>query len=160
MTDTQTKQAGTDVELLTDPAQVAEVLLRVSDAPIAQPVDPEQAQVDIIRRILSSSGADALAQAQPVKARDVLGVPLEIRGVRWMRSAIADSPIGLYALIDATDGRDGSELLITCGGQNVMAQLLVLARDQAFPQTCQIVEAGETARGYRPMWLEHVGTGK
>lgn len=148
------KEPGTDVAVLDDPAVVADVLTRVAAMPDKVGVeDPEAVQVDIIKRILASKGEEALAQRTPTKARDILGVALEVRGVRWMRSGIADNPLGLYALIDASRGDTGDDVLVTCGGQNVMAQLLVMVRDGVLPQVCKIVEAAETARGYRPLWL-------
>lgn len=153
------EQKSSEVVLVEDLGQVAEILLRERPASeLAKVSDPAEVSTDIVRRILAGEGEQALAQRTTTKARDVLDTPLEIRGVRWLRSGIEDNPVGVYALIDAVELGKGEELLVTCGGQNVMAQLLVLARDGVLPVKAYIEQMPETARGYRPLWLRPVET--
>jgi hypothetical protein len=154
-----TEAKGSEVVLVHDLGQVAEILLRERPgSDLAQVSDPAEVATDIVRRILTSEGEQALAQRTTTKAAEVLDKPLEIRAVRWLRSGIEDNPIGIYALVDAVDLGNGEELLVTCGGQNVMAQLLVLDRDESLPIKAYLEQMPETQRGFRPLWLRPVET--
>jgi hypothetical protein len=116
--------------------------------------DPDEIARQIIVRILKADDVEqVLEPAGALGARDLLGVPLEISAVRWQRSSLDGGP-ALFALIEAQRLDEGEPVVVTCGGRNVLAQLLRLAQLSAFPQVVRIVEAErETSRGYRPLWL-------
>lgn len=118
-------------------------------------VDPQQAQLDIVRRILSSESVDdVLKQQEAIHASSVLGRPLRIVGIRFQESDFTEAGPDFYMLVDCVTD-DGEPYSITCGAVNVMAQLWKLDQLGAFPLSAQIVETErKTKAGYTPMWLE------
>lgn len=116
-------------------------------------IDPEQAALDIVRRILSGASVDdVLGESEALHAKDVLGVTLAVTGVRWNQSDMADGP-GFYALMECVDDK-GEPFVVTCGALSCMAQLYRLDQLEAFPIRLCIEEVGKpTAAGYRPMHL-------
>lgn len=131
--------------------------LFLSQARAVESVDTDSTTVEILARILSSESADqVLAPLVPVAASAMVGFPIIVDAVRWMKSDFAEGA-GMYALIDAVDQSTGEKRLITCGGMNVLAQLFALERLQAFPVHVKITRAAKaTANGYFPLWLEPV----
>lgn len=121
-----------------------------------EPVDPVEAQKEIVKRILAAESADqVLGGSDAIHARDVLDVPFELRGVRFLRSSFEGSGPGIFAVMDAVLVTSGEVVAITCGGLNVMAQAAKLAQLGSLPADVKIVESDRpTAAGYRPMWLE------
>lgn len=117
-------------------------------------VDPQQAQIEILRRILASDSiADVLEQTEAIHAKDVLGEALLIVGTRFQESDFGEAGPDFYMLIDCTTG-DGEPFSITCGAVNVMAQLFRLGQLDAFPMLASLVETEKTTKaGYKPMWL-------
>lgn len=120
-------------------------------------VDPERAQLDIVRRILASDSVeDVLVQQEATHARDVLGDVLQIVGIRRQESSVGESGPDFYMLLDCVT-EEGEPFAVTCGSINVMAQLHRLEELDAFPLTARIIEVGRpTKNGYKPMWLEGV----
>lgn len=118
-------------------------------------VDPEKAQLDIVRRILASDSIeDVLKQQEAIHAKDVLDECINITGIRYMESDIKDSGPAFYMLVDCVTP-NGEPFAVTCGAVNVMAQLHRLNDLDAFPLLATIVEVGKpTKAGYKPMWLE------
>ena len=118
-------------------------------------VDPQQAQYDIVRRILASDSIeDVLKQQEAIHARDVLGEALCVTGIRRMESSVGETGPDFYMLIDCV-APDGEPYAVTCGAVNVMAQLHKLEELDAFPLVLQLVEVGRpTKAGYKPMWAE------
>lgn len=115
----------------------------------------QQSQSGIVARILSAGGAEAvLDMGEPTKAEELEQVPLNVTGVRWMRSTFDEGP-GVYAVVDATRTDNDEQVKVTCGGVNVMTQLLKLQTMGAFPQNVKIVKATRpTKSGYYPYWLQ------
>lgn len=118
-----------------------------------EPIDPQQAALDMVRRILAGDTVDEVLEGQAaIHAADVLGVTLVVTGVRWNESDLGGGP-GFYALMDCVDG-DGNSFTITCGAITVMAQLFRLHELGAFPTRLVIEEAEKATRsGYKPMSL-------
>lgn len=114
-----------------------------------------QSQAGIVARILAADdSAGVLDMGEPTKAEDLEQVELTVSGVRWMRSTFEEGP-GVYAVIDALRGDSGDSVKVTCGGVNVMTQLLRLQTMHAFPQKVKIVKATRpTKSGYYPYWLQ------
>lgn len=115
----------------------------------------QQSQSGIVARILGAGGADAvLDMGEPTKAEELEQVPLNVTGVRWMRSTFDEGP-GVYAVVDATRTDNDEQVKVTCGGVNVMTQLLKLQTLGAFPQNVKIVKSSRpTKSGYYPYWLQ------
>jgi len=121
--------------------------------------DPAAVEEEILRGILAAqTPEEALRGGKLTSARDVIGVPLTIRGVRYNRSSF-ETREAAYAVIDAVDRRTGEVLTIGCGARKVMAQLWVFDQRGWLPAELIISEsANQTANGYRVMQLEPVET--
>jgi hypothetical protein len=115
----------------------------------------QQSQSGIVARILGAAGADAvLDMGEPVKAEELEQIPLLVKGVRWMRSTFDEGP-GVYAVADAVRIDNEEQVKVTCGGVNVMTQLLKLQTMGVLPQKVKIVKASRpTKSGYYPYWLQ------
>lgn len=154
---------GTDLATVGDtstelvlPANVAEYLASAESIVVE---DPEQVAFEIVARILSQDTVEGVLNKQQVlSAEAMLGIHLRVTEVRWHRSAY-DQREQVYALVKAFRSDNGDEVLITCGGRNVMAQLWKLEQLGALPCDLLIGRSNTpTAGGYWPLWLEPVPT--
>jgi hypothetical protein len=119
---------STDAELSLD--QVQDVLL--NNAALAV-VDTGDIQDDMVRRILSAESAqDAFSEFTSVPARDIEGLPIDVIGVAWMRSAFKDGP-GVYALLRCVMRDNGDKIVVSMGGRTTMASFLWAQRNEAMP---------------------------
>jgi len=114
--------------------------------------DSDAAAEAIVRSILEA--ADPLARVEAVGGRDLLGVPLRVTSVEWRNSDLAGDGLGIFAVLHATQ-QDGTEVAVTCGSRNVLAQLYRVARDGVFPVDISFSESKPTAKGYTALWIGH-----
>lgn len=120
-----TDQATTDLVRVEDWLDLMPELQDVLDE------TPEQTSLRIAHEILTSTSMDeAFADDEMAEARDLVGMPLELRGVKFNRSAYSDGP-GIYAVIDAVVIGTGEVTKFTCGARNVIAQLLYALKARA-----------------------------
>lgn len=119
--------------------------------------DPEDTIRSIMARILSATTTEGILSGHLVThAQQILDVPLQVSGVKWQRSR-QDGGSTCYAVISATNVDTEEKLTITCGGRNVMTQLLAFHVHQLYPVRCRITQARKpTENGYYPLWLEPV----
>lgn len=153
------KTESTDVVVLDDAA--VESILLGDQVELAVVEDAEDAQRQIVQRILSAESADeVLAAQETTPARELIDQPLQLEAVRWIRSNLPDQQgIGVFALVAAIHGATGDRHLITTGALQIMAQLLKLNQLGAFPVNAVIRQKDQpTAAGFRPMWLEQLPT--
>ncbi len=120
--------------------------------------DPQQVQIDIIKRILASPNADSVLGGQrAISGRECLDRPFQLRGVRWHRSRF-DQGLPVFAVLDASFLDDGETVAITTSAGNVMAQAYALHKLGELPVDVRIVESDhDTAAGFKPQWLERAG---
>lgn len=146
--------SGTAVSVKRDDTALVQFLSAATDA---APIDPAQAQMDIIRQILSADSAEeVLRQTSAIHARDVLGDVLHILGYDFNESDLEGNNLGFYMLVNCVTD-EGEPFKVTCGAVNVMAQLYRLNQLGVLPMDGRIVEAAKaTKAGYKPMWLEAV----
>lgn len=132
-----------------------EVMSWILEPDQMQESDPEEATRAILARILTSETAeDVLATSTAVHAQDLLGVPLEVQGIKWQRSDFQEGT-SCYVVMQVTDLNDQTRKVVTCGGKNVMTQLLKLQMLGAFPARARIAKALKPTRNnYYPLWLE------
>jgi hypothetical protein len=112
--------------------------------------DAEAVQRSIIQSILDSS--DPLHRAETVGGRDLIGVPLRVKSVQWRNSDFEGEGLGIFAVMNA-QRQDGSEVVVTTGSRNVLAQLYRLAKDGNIPFDAAFNES-TTGSGYKVLWLE------
>lgn len=117
--------------------------------------DPEMVALQIMDRILAFESPDeVLGATQAIHAQDALDRPFTLHGLRLLRSRF-EGGAGVFAVLDAEFGDDGSREAVTCSGRNVLAQAVQLYRLGALPRDVKIVRAEtQTANGYYPLWLE------
>jgi hypothetical protein len=138
------------------PAVTSQVLGRfLATATEVGQEDPEQIAMAIVERILNAKDvAEVLTPNQVVHARDIIGVPLNVTGIRWLESDFETGP-GMYAIMDCVRTDTEASLVVSCGGQNVLAQLWKLNDLGAFPCRVVIQQASRpTKAGFLPLWLE------
>ena len=139
----------------------SEVFKRFLAAPddTADELDPAHVSIDIIGRILNATTVDdVLGGAGAVHARDFLGIPFVLTGVRFNRSDFGDDGPAFYALLEAAND-DGERVVVTCGARNVIAQAWKLRDMGALPVKLVLQESDRpTKRGYKVMWLEKAPT--
>jgi len=154
MSSKTTQSPGSEVEPITDVIDLDEVERALMDPSVRLSVpdaDPEEASRTIIRSILEAD--DPLAGLEVTPARELLGVPIMLSEVEWRNSDYSESGPGIFAIMR---GRleDGSDVVVSCGGANVLAQLYRLVKDGRLPEAVAIEESRKpTAKGYRPLWI-------
>jgi len=121
--------------------------------------DPGEIQREIIERLLNAETDEQLENFGTAEGwqENLLDVPVEIYGFRWMKSDFTDNDgsAPVYVLVDLIRLDDGSRLLVTTGSFNVMAQLSNLARRERFPAVKQLTLVEKaTKSGYHPLYLK------
>lgn len=126
--------------------------------------DPAAMSRQIMERILAAeSFEDAFTQQNLTPWRSMLGVPVVVRDVHFNRSTVAtDGGPSVYAVVDVQpiDTKSGElagePVSVTCGGANVLAQL-VKGLEQGWlleeKRPVRMIE-NATAQGYGALWLE------
>jgi hypothetical protein len=144
----------TKEELATTDPSVELAILGEGDYSV--PVEDAEAQAkEIAYRILSAEDENAIyEQAATTSARDITGIPLTIRNVRWQKSRMTEGGPTVFALIEAERLDNGKVELITCGSRNVMAQLYRAAQLGKLPSETPLkfIE-NETSAGFAALWL-------
>lgn len=130
------------------------IILGMSQAPEVED-DPDAISREIVMQLLSATTDAELSLQKATGWRDLLDVPVEIRGFRWRKSDYTEgAPV--YVLVQGTRLDTGEYLpAITTGSYNVLAQLSNLARRGQLPGAVwQLTESDKaTARGFKPLWL-------
>lgn len=118
--------------------------------------DPANAQMAIMERILSAPTLEAVFEVAGTQgADDVDRKPFFLKNVEFFKSDYVEGP-GAYAIIHCVFEDTGEAGVITCGGSNVVAQLIAASKFGA-PPTFPIQLARNlkpTAKGFYPLWLE------
>lgn len=117
--------------------------------------DPEESARAILARILMSETADDVLKSRDVThAQDILGEAIQVDSVTWQRSDHQQAS-SCYVVMHGKSLNDDRSMVITCGGRNVMMQLLKLDMIGAFPVKVRIEKSRKaTANGYWPLWME------
>jgi hypothetical protein len=116
--------------------------------------DPEAVSRMILERILASDPADLFKPQNLEPWRESIDRPAEVSGFHLNRSSF-EGGSSVYAIVDLTWLDDGESESVTCGGRNVMAQLLAAMRHGLLPVRVKLV-GNRTAEGYQALWLEAV----
>jgi hypothetical protein len=92
----------------------------------------------VIEDIMQSD--DPLAQGETTKVADIIGLPIHINEFWPNIGEYGVDGNDPYAVIDALDKSTGEKLLITCGGNVVLAQLLKMFQLKKFPFDAKFIE--------------------
>ena len=117
--------------------------------------DPAEAQRQIIAQLLDAQSDDDLENfGNAISWADMKGVPIEIRGFRWLPSQFDEGP-AVFMVVQGTRLDTGEPVVLTTGGANVMAQLANLAtRGSLVGAIREMVEGSKTRQGFTPLWLQ------
>lgn len=133
----------------------------LGDAELPAATDPEVVSRAIMERILAAETFEAAFAAQNLEGwREYLDVPVFVQGFHLNRStydAPGSSPV--YAVVDLTLAADGEPVTVTCGGRNVLMQLVKMLERGWFDRPVRLV-AKQTAadHGGSALWLESAET--
>lgn len=150
--------AGTEVAQR-DPAFLAQLelihraILGEAELPATDPAAMSRA---IMERILSAETfEEAFTQQNLTPWRSLVGVPVVIPGpgsIHFNRSGFEGQSV--YAVVDLITP-DGQQQVVSCGGQNVLAQLVAaLQNGWLGPDYPVRMVENDTAEGYKALWLE------
>lgn len=117
----------------------------------------ENAAEAIMDRILASpSLEDVFDAANTTSAEDVDSRPFMLKEVSFYKSDFEEGP-GVYAIIYVDFVDDGTSRVLTCGGGNVVAQLIAVSEFGMPPwPICLKKNTRPTSRGFFPLWLHRV----
>jgi hypothetical protein len=121
--------------------------------------DGEAASRAVVNEILAA--ADPLNRPEVFNGEEIEGQPFTISAVDWRPSDMAgDGGRGFFAVIHAAKlTAEGSvPIIVTCGGVNVMTQLVSIVRggttaDLSRPVVIELAEPTRANR--RPLWLRY-----
>ena len=121
--------------------------------PLPVATDAQATSRAIAERILEASSAEQVLQQQELPAwRDLLDVPVEVRGFRLNPSGYEQGS-SVYAVVDLTRLDTGESIGVSCGGQNVLVQLVKLLELDALPAKVKLT-GKRTGEGYQALWLQ------
>lgn len=123
-------------------------------------VDPEQVSRRIIEQLLEADTFEQVfaPQARLHAWREYLGRPAIVDSVHFNRSKVKDATASIYAVVDLTWTDTGETDTVTCGGRNVLAQLLAGLKRGWLPGSRELAMVSrDTAEGYSTLYLEAAG---
>lgn len=108
----------------------------------------------IVDRIKSSDSFEDVFNPQELPAwRDTyLGVPVLVRDLHLNKSTVAGEGAAVYAVVDIEPLDGQAPATVSCGGQNVLAQLLKILENGWWDKPVKMI-AKRTAEGYDALWL-------
>lgn len=114
--------------------------------------DAEGVSRAIVERIISAEDfADAFnPQELPAWRDTLLDIGVLVRKLHLNKSTVAGG--SLYAVVDVERLDDGSALTVSCGGRNVLAQLVKLVEKGWTDKPVKMI-AKRTSEGYDALWL-------
>lgn len=151
-------KTGTDVAVRDEKlALIHKAILGEAELP---PVDAAAMSRAILERILESDSFEqAFTQQSLTPWRTMLGVAVVVTDVRFNRSSFNDGQgPSIYAVCDLVIQDTGEAVTVTCGGQNVLGQLLKGVERGWLIEEARPVRMIEnmTSEGYGALWLEAV----
>jgi len=118
--------------------------------------DPEVASRMILERILNAETFEEAFAPQTLDSwRDMLEIPVRVTDLRFNRSGFTGQGSPIYAVVDLIRLDTGEAKTVTCGGRNVLAQLLTGLKFGWFGENGHAVSmsAKPTADGNTVLWL-------
>lgn len=150
------KTAGT--ALTTQGAEQLEVIQAaiMGEAELPPRADPEAMSRAIMERILNASTVEeAFTQQNLTPLRTILDTPFRITDVHFNRSKLNEGEgAPVYAIVDIVTVDTGEAISTSCGGKNVLAQLVVGLKNGWLADNVFQLIANRTTDGYDALWLE------
>lgn len=156
LSETKTAEVAT-----VDDAQIQAAIDAITyGKPLPYAADAEAVSRGILERILAAESYDEIFRPQKLEAwRDHKGRPAEVTGFHLNRTTFdfdENNGSAVYAVIDLTWLDDGETATVTCGGRNVLTQLVQALRKGLIPGCRVKLEGNRTGEGYEALWLTAV----
>jgi hypothetical protein len=114
--------------------------------------DSEVISRAILERILQADSLEAALTPQTLTSwRDHQGRPCSVLGFRFNRSGF-ERGSSVYAVIDLVWHDTGEQETVSCGGRNVLMQLVRAATLSAVPFDCKL-HGNRTGDGNTALWI-------
>jgi hypothetical protein len=151
-------QSSAELEKWSPSAEALELAEKVilGEAELPAQDDPAVVSRSIMERILESTTFEETFSARELEAwRDYEGVPVTINSWHLNPSSVEgdEGGSGVYAVVDLTRMDDGEHIAVTCGGANVLAQLVTATRNGWLDRPVKLT-SNKTRAGYSALWLE------
>jgi hypothetical protein len=126
----------------------------MGDAELPVASDPEAMSRAIVERIMSADTFDEAFRPQQLESwQSYLDQPVKVREFHLNRSAFEDGQgAPIYAVVDIELLSDGEIVTVTCGGRNVLTQLVKMLQKGWQDNPVQLT-ARKTSEGYTALWL-------
>lgn len=131
-------------------------------APIPTAGDPEVVSRAIVERILAADTFEEAFKPQELEAwADLVGVPVRVVDFHLNPTQFTPGEGGqgasVYAVVDLelVGQEDQGIKTVTCGGRNVLAQLVKMA-ERGWSEHVVTIISKPTAEGYNALWLQAV----
>ena len=164
MTTAPDTAAATGAELATrsaTPEQIEQARAAILDgAAIPDFGDPELVSRAIVERLLGSDTFEQAFKPQELESwQEYLGVPFLVRDFHLNRTRFEDRPEGapsVYAVctLERLDGEEPAVVTVTTGGQNVLAQLLLILEKGWWDNPVKMIAKDTATAGRKALWLE------
>lgn len=127
-------------------------ILGDAELPIAS--DPEAMSRAIVERIMQAETFDEAFKPQQLEAwREYMDVPVLVKDFHLNRSSFDGAGAPIYAVVDIEKLDDGETVTVTCGGRNVLTQLVKMLQKGWTDQPVKLT-GRQTGEGYTALWLE------
>ena len=129
-------------------------ILDGAELPVAAAADPELISRQIVEGILNAETFEEAFAPKSVPAwRDMLDVPVLVRNVKLNRSSFEGSASSIYAVCDLERLDNAERVTVTCGGRNVLAQLVKMLEKSWTDKPVKLI-GKQTGEGYTALWLQ------
>lgn len=121
--------------------------------------DAEAVSRAIVQRIAEADDFDAVFSPQDLPGwRDVLlDTPVKVIDFHLNRSTVAGGAgSAVYAVVEVERLSDGEHLTVSCGGRNVLAQLVKILEKGWWDKPLKMISK-RTREGYDALWLVSAG---
>jgi|SRR5215831_14267583 hypothetical protein len=119
--------------------------------------DPEQVSKVIAERIKNAESFDEAFAPQELPAwTNYLEIPVFVKSFHLNPTGykVQGGPT-VYAVVEIAEAIEGREDTVTCGGRNVLVQLMKMLENDWFDKPVMLISK-DTAEGYKALWLKAV----
>lgn len=137
------------------PKQIEQAYRSIIDGDVLPDVgDPEVISRAIMERIMAAETFEETFAPQNLIAwRELLDVPVLVRDLHLNRSTVeGGTGPAVYAVVDLVVVKTGEIKTVTCGGRNVLIQLVKMLEKGWLDRAVKITQK-RTGEGFNVLWL-------
>jgi hypothetical protein len=125
----------------------------LGDATLPVESDPEAISRAIVERIMTADTFEDAFRPQQLEAwREYLEVPVLVRGLHFNPTTFEGQGSSIYAVVDIERLDNGETLTVSCGGRNVLTQLVKMVQNGWTDRPVKMIDK-PTQEGYKALWL-------